>query len=80
MGCSSARVSSDATDAPLLGEAAILFNLTRRAAPGFETKTTSAVPPYVYGFLVFYVGSGGLILALCARDGFRLHRQAPDRK
>ena len=30
------RLASDAVDAPLLGEAAMLYNLTQPAAPGFE--------------------------------------------
>ncbi len=71
------RVLSDATDAPLLGEASILFNLTRRAAPGVATQTTTAIPPYVFAFLAFYIGSGGIIVAACVRDCVRLYRQAP---
>ena len=68
------RVLSDATDAPLLGEACILFNLTRRAAPGVEIRTASAIPLYVYAWLIFYLGSGALIVGVCARDVLRLRR------
>jgi len=70
------RVLSDATDAPLLGEACILFNLTRRAAPGVDVRTGGAIPPYVYGWLVFYLGSGALIVGTCVRDLLRLWRGA----
>lgn len=69
------RVLSDATDAPLLGEACILFNLTRRAAPGVTIQTTSAIPPYAFAFLGFYMVAGGLILTVCVRDCYRLYRR-----
>jgi hypothetical protein len=73
------RVLSDGIDAPLLGEACILFNLTRRAAPGVEIQQDRAIPPYVYAFLAFYVFSGGLIVLTCVRDCVRLYRRVPVR-
>lgn len=71
------RVLSDATDAPLLGEACILFNLTRTAAPGVEIRSGSDLPPYVFGFLAFYILSGAIIVVTCARDCYRLYCHAP---
>lgn len=71
------RVLSDAVDAPLLGEAAILFNLTRRTAPGVTVQTTDVVPPYVIGFLAFYILTGGTIAFACVRDCYRLYRHRP---
>lgn len=73
------RVLSDATEAPLLGEACILFNLTRRAAPGVETQTSTAIPPYVFAFLAFYLGSSAIVVGACARDCYRLYHHAPVR-
>jgi len=68
------RVLSDATDAPLLGEACILFNLTRRAAPGVEIRTGGGIPPYVFGWIAFYALGGVLIVGASLRDVLRIRR------
>lgn len=68
------RVLSDATDAPLLGEACILFNLTRRAAPGVEIRTGGGIPPYVFGWLAFYALGGVFIAGISLRDMLRVCR------
>jgi len=68
------RVLSDATDAPLLGEACILFNLTRRAAPGVEIRTGGGIPPYVFGWIAFYALGGVLIAGTSLRDVLRVRR------
>jgi hypothetical protein len=48
------RYLSNAADAPLLGEACILYNLTRRAAPGFEMKTGGQIPGFAYAGTSLY--------------------------
>jgi hypothetical protein len=60
------RLLSNAADAPFLGEASILFNLTRSPAPGFILKTGGAIPTVVFiGIAVqFLLGIGLLILSL----------------
>lgn len=68
------RVLSDATDAPLLGEACILFNLTRRAAPGVEIRTGGEIPPYVLGWVAFYALGGVLLAGASVRDMLRIRR------
>lgn len=39
------RILSNVAHAPHLGEACILYNLTRRAAPGMEIQTGGSLPP-----------------------------------
>ncbi|HZQ47055.1 MAG TPA: hypothetical protein VFC07_08590, partial [Verrucomicrobiae bacterium] len=57
------RLLSNATDAPLLGEACILFNLTRLPAPGFEVKMGGSIPGFVWIFLALPTVAGLLLLA-----------------
>jgi hypothetical protein len=56
------RLMSDASDAPLLGEAGLLYNLTQPAAPGFESDVAplawSDVPGMVWLVLVLQWGLG----------------------
>ena len=42
------RLLSNLSDAPLVGEAAILWQLSVQPEKGFPVKTGGAVPPYVY--------------------------------
>lgn len=42
------RLLSNLSDAPLLGEAAILWQLSTQTERGFPVKTGGAVPPYAY--------------------------------
>jgi hypothetical protein len=42
------RLLSNLSDAPLLGEAAILWQLSTRPERGFPVKTGGSVPPYAY--------------------------------
>lgn len=58
------RLLSDASDAPLLGEAAIVYNLSQPTAPGFAVAAAPerAVPLIVYAVLGFLVVFGGLAL------------------
>lgn len=53
-----ARILSNAAHAPYLGEANLLFLFTTMPAPGTPIKTGGRMPPFVYGFLLFYLGLG----------------------
>lgn len=46
------RLLSDLSDAPMLGETAILWQLTIQPEKGFPSKTGGTVPPYVYVVLI----------------------------
>ncbi|MCF7838853.1 MAG: hypothetical protein K9N49_09515 [Candidatus Marinimicrobia bacterium] len=48
------RILSNAAHAPYLGEACILYNLTRRAAPGMTPQTGGRLPPIVIGATAVY--------------------------
>lgn len=64
------RLFSNATDAPFLGEAAVLFNLTRMPAAGVPLKTGGSIPPFVLIFLGLQLGIG-MVLILAARRQWR---------
>ena len=53
-----ARILSNAAHAPYLGEANLLFLLTTMPTPGMPIRTGGYMPPFVYGFLLFYFGLG----------------------
>jgi len=63
------RLASDAVDAPLLGEAAMLYNLTQPPARGFEASSSQpiAIPGFVWIVLMLQVAFGVLLL----RGGLR---------
>jgi len=46
------RLASDAVDAPLLGEAAMLYNLTQAPAPGFEATSPQSLPIPAFAWVV----------------------------
>jgi hypothetical protein len=46
------RLLSNLSDAPLVGEAAILWLLSTQPEKGFPVKTGGALPPYVYAVLI----------------------------
>jgi hypothetical protein len=56
------RLFSNAADAPYLGEAAILFNLTRLPAEGVPIKTGGSIPGFVLIFLALQFGFGLILL------------------
>jgi hypothetical protein len=56
------RLLSNAADAPYLGEAAILFNLTRLPAEGVSIKTGGSMPGFVLIFLALQFGLGLILL------------------
>jgi hypothetical protein len=57
------RLLSNVADAPYLGEAGILFNLTRLPLEGTPIKTGGSVPGFVLIFLAFQFGMGLVLLA-----------------
>jgi hypothetical protein len=56
------RLLSNAADAPYLGEAGILFNLTRLPAEGVPVKTGGSIPRFVLIFLALQFGFGLILL------------------
>jgi hypothetical protein len=72
------RLASDAIDAPLLGEAAMLYNLTQAPAPGFEATSPQPLPipafawivltlQFVFGALVLMSGMGRIVRSMRPR-------------
>lgn len=71
------RLLSNFSDAPLLGEAGILWQLSITPEKGFPLKTGGSLPPYVYIVLsgMFLIG---IWLLLSAIYSFRQARRGPD--
>jgi len=71
------RLLSNLGDAPLLGEAAILWQLSIQPEKGFPVKTGGSIPAYTYivigGILLF-----GLWLLVQAIENFRATRRSSD--
>lgn len=65
------RLLSSSTDAPYLGEACILFNLTRQPVEGVTVKQGGSIPFLVYAILATYAGASLLVLLAA---GQRLRR------
>ena len=61
--CLFPRLFSNASDAPCLGEAGILFNLTRLPLEGAPIKTGGSIPGFVLIFLTLQLGMGLVLLA-----------------
>jgi len=55
------RFLSNATDAPYLGEAGMLFNFTRQPLPGVANVTGGGLSAYVYILLFAYLAAAGLL-------------------
>ncbi|MGD0745123.1 MAG: hypothetical protein ABSA45_08200 [Verrucomicrobiota bacterium] len=74
--CLLPRLLSNAADAPYLGEAAILFNLTRLPANGVPTRTGGSIPGFVFILLVLQLGFGLVLLLtpVCSIRHWRKHR------
>lgn len=68
------RLLSNLSDAPFLGEAAILWQLSVEPEKGFDVKTGGAVPAYVYIVpgIFFLIG---ILLILGAAERFRASRR-----
>ena len=56
------RLLSNATDAPFLGEAAILFNLTRLPAAGFSAQTGGSIPGFTWIVLLLQATAGLIVV------------------
>jgi hypothetical protein len=69
------RLLSNAADAPLLGEAAVLFNLTCQPAEGMVVKKGGSLPGFVYIWLVLQIGSGFVIFLLSIRSHLQWRRE-----
>ena len=61
------RLLSNLSDAPYVGEAALLFSLTRRPQTANITPATSSLPGIVYLGLALYTGIGLLLLSSAIR-------------
>jgi hypothetical protein len=68
------RLLSNAADAPYLGEAAILFNLTMTPAPGIPIKTGGSIPRFVFILLAVQFGIGFGLLIAVLRSGRRFQK------
>jgi len=68
------RVLSNAIDAPYLGEAGVLFALTRQPTGDVKLKPNGALPGFVYILLTGYFGIG-LLLVLLAFKRVRVWRR-----
>jgi hypothetical protein len=64
------RLLSNAADAPYIGEAGILFNLTRMPDEGIVVKTGGTLPKFVLIFLALQIGFG-LLLPVAATVSLR---------
>ena len=69
------RMLSDASDAPYLGEAGLLFSLTRMPVNGTVLKKGEHLPLFVYWVLSLYLALGLLFLAGGVRPIWRRWRQ-----
>ena len=58
------RLLSNLSDAPYLGETALLFNMTREPIVNSKTKEKSSLPLFVYLVLLFYGLSGVILLSV----------------
>jgi hypothetical protein len=75
--CLFPRLLSNAADAPYVGEAAILFNLTRLPAEGVPIQTGGALPGFVLIFLGLQLGFGLLLLIAPILSLYRWRKQRP---
>src|SRR5262249_19776514 len=72
------RLLWNAADAPMLGEAAILFNLTRLPANGVSVRTGGSIPGFVWIFLTLQIGVGLALIAapFLSHRRWRKHRDS----
>ena len=74
------RLLSNAADAPYLGEAAILFNLTRLPAAGVPVQTGGSLPRFVLVVLFVQFSLGLVFLVLPIRAMRKLWMEKPPRE
>ncbi|TQV88036.1 hypothetical protein [Aliikangiella coralliicola] len=70
------RALSNLSDAPYLGESALLFNMTRKPILKSATTKKTSLPAFVYLFLLFYALSGLLILCYAIVPVWRYYKKA----
>ncbi len=70
------RILSNLSDAPYLGEAALLFNMTRTPLMSNITPVPLKLPVFVYICLLFYGLSGLVLLKYSLTPLWRLYRQS----
>ena len=70
------RLLSNAADAPLLGEASILYNLTRLPAAGVVVQSGGTLPKFVWLFLSLQLGAGLFVLVRAFQMLVRWPKQA----
>jgi hypothetical protein len=71
------RLLSNATDAPFLGEAAILFNLTRLPAAGFSVRTGGSIPGFTWIVLMLQLVVGLAVVGSSVLAIRRWRRRTP---
>ena len=69
------RILSNMTHAPYLGEAAVLFSLTRKSIKDAEIRTNGHLPIFTYLILVLYLTAGIVPLLAISVTIKRLRRQ-----
>ena len=73
------RLLSNAVDAPYLGEAGVLYALTRQPMSKIKLKQDGALPGFVYILLAGYFGVGLLLLLLTLKRLRDWRRRRTDR-
>lgn len=68
------RLLSNLSDAPYVGEAALLFSMTRMPVGQAETEKSASVPLVVYATLLLYGAIGALLLLKAFRNIVQLRR------
>ena len=61
------RILSKSVDAPMLGEACILYNMTRRPVMSAPVTTGGSIPPLAFGIVFVYFAAAGLFIIPSAR-------------
>ena len=74
------RIFSNLSDAPYIGEAAILFNFTRRPVVENIISHRGNIPLAVYFGLLFFAGPGMSMIGLAIIRARRWHKQVQNRR
>ena len=73
------RILSNATDAPYLGEAAVLYFVTRMPAKGFSVRQRGRLTGHFYVGLLIYFLVGGFWILMSILRVRRWRRRAPEK-
>ena len=74
------RFLSNASDAPYIGECALLFNIAQPTAEEFKITEATNVPGIVYWFLPLYLVIPFVLVTSSFRQSIRWHRHRDDAK